>query len=395
MPDPLTATEKFALAGALHSKEAAERISAAIESEDGGGSGAGVNGPLNTAVTTNGAATLTAAAVVGGVITRSGSTAAYSDTLPTAALLAAEVPTFVADMSWLIYIKNTTAFPQTILTGAGDTLSGNVVIPANSIGQFLVTLQSLTAATVVGVGVFPNSTATPMTNTAITTAGAGVWTAAGIVGRVITRSGPTADYIDTLATATLIIAALPNASIGQSWELIVKNTVAFTNTLAADTGVTLSGLVAIPPLSVGRFLVTYNGTGTVTVVGLEMAPLCNMPPAHYTTIATDTTITAAAGTLTGANHNIYRTTAAGAGGIALTTRTAAQMFADIPNAQVGMEFLTTIVSQGGGTVTLTDGGQVTITGTATIATKTTRTFACKFTTNSALTMVSVNKGTIE
>src|SRR5437016_14091493 len=47
---------------------------------------AGVNAAsFNTADTTVGAATLTAAEIVGGVITRSGSTAAYTDTTDTAA----------------------------------------------------------------------------------------------------------------------------------------------------------------------------------------------------------------------------------------------------------------------------------------------------------------------
>lgn len=395
MPDPLTATEKFALAGALHSKEAAERVSAAVASEDGGGGGAGVGGPVNTAIATAGAGTLTAAGIIGGVITRTGPTAAFSDTTATAQQLHDTVPVYVAAMSWTLYIKNTVAFNGTLVGGTGVTLSGNTIIPPNSIGQFLVTLTGVTTATVVGMGSSPITTKPLLQNAAITTAGAGVLTAAGLVGGVITRSGPTAAFTDTTALATAIIAAMPNANIGQSFEVQVKNMVAFAGTVTGDTGVTVSGIALIPPLSVGVFLVTYTAAATITMVGLGSFPLCNMPPAHYTTIATDTTITAAAGTLTGANHNVYRTTAAGAGGIALTTRTAAQMFSDIPNAQVGMEFFTTIVSQGGGTVTLTDGGQVTITGTATVATKTTRTFACKFTTSAALTMVSISTGTIE
>ena len=123
--------------------------------------------------------------------------------------------------------------------------------------------------------------------------------------------------------------------------------------------------------------------------------ISTLPPGKFTTIATDTTILAAASTLSGAHHTVYRTTAAGAGGIALTTRTATQMFADIPKCYVGFSYLLTIVSQGGGTVTLTAGTGVTLAGTATVATKVTRTFVCTFTSATALTIQSVSTGAIE
>jgi hypothetical protein len=104
-------------------------------------------------------------------------------------------------------------------------------------------------------------------------------------------------------------------------------------------------------------------------------------------------LTVAYGDLTGAQHVVFRVTTAGA--FTLTTRTAAQMFAEFPHARVGMSYLLTVVSQGDNTVTVSDGGQVTITGTATVATKTSRTFVATFTTNAALTLQSVSKGTIE
>jgi len=234
-----------------------------------------------------------------------------------------------------------------------------------------------------------------VSNVAITTVGAGTLTAAGITAGLITRSGSTAAYTDTTDTAALIIAAVPRYRAGQSWLLTIKNTVAFTQTLAAGVGVTLAGLSKIPPLSVGVFLVTIDSSTAVTILGKSTEPLCNLPAAKFTTIATDTTITAAANTLTGAAHNFYQTTAAGAGGIALTTRTATEMFGDVPNAQIGMSFLLTVISQGGGTVTVTAGVGVTITGTATVATKTTRTFVCTFTSATAMTMQGVSIGTIE
>jgi hypothetical protein len=232
-------------------------------------------------------------------------------------------------------------------------------------------------------------------NVAITTVGAGVLTAAAITAGLITRSGSTAAYSDTTDTAAAIIAAVPTPSIAQSWKLTIKNTVAFPQTLVAGVGVTLAGLTVIPPLSVGVFLVTLDSATGCTLTGVSMAPLCNLPPTKFTTNATDTTIAAAAGDLTGANHVIYRTTAVGAGGIALTPRTPAQMFADIPNAQIGMSYLLTIASEGGGTVTLQAVAGITYTGTSTIATKVTRTFVVTFTSATAVTFQSVSTGAIE
>lgn len=232
------------------------------------------------------------------------------------------------------------------------------------------------------------------TNTAITTIGAGTLTGAALVGGVITRSGSTADYTDTTDTAALIIAALPaGTAVGTSWEVLIKNTVPFTETLAAGAGVTLSGQTVVPPNSTLRVLLTYATATTVTMQGLNVSNTVSLMPAKFTTTAAASPLTAAAGDLTGANHVVFQVTTNGA--FALTTRTATQMFGDIPNCAIGFAYLLTIVSQGDNTVTVTAGSGVTITGTATVATKTTRTFVATFTSATALTLQSVSKGTIE
>jgi hypothetical protein len=78
-------------------------------------------------------------------------------------------------------------------------------------------------------------------------------------------------------------------------------------------------------------------------------------------------VTFAAGQLTGGGAVTYTSTATTPGSIA--TRTAAQMLFDMPNAQVGMTYVLTIVNLSGSanTMTITGGTGVTITGTATIA----------------------------
>lgn len=232
-------------------------------------------------------------------------------------------------------------------------------------------------------------------NTSISTAGAGTLTAAALVGGLITRTGPSAAYTDTTAIPSLIAAAVTGFVAGVTWEVKIKNMVNFPATIAGGVGMTVSGLTVIPPLSVGTFLITGTSTSAMTMVGIEMANLVNLPPARYVTDATGTQ-TADAGDLTGGNYVVWRNTAAGA--VALTVRTAAQMFGDIPNCQIGFTYMLMIVSQGNNTVTLTadSGVTVTLTGTMTIATKTCRTFVVTFTSATAATITSIDSGgTIE
>ena len=230
----------------------------------------------------------------------------------------------------------------------------------------------------------------PTLNTAITTIGAGTLTAAGIIGGLITRSGSTAAYTDTTATAALIAAA--GATVGMSWILKIKNTVAFAETVTGGTGVTVSGIAIVPALSVGEFLVTLTGATTATVVGIGSEPLCNLPVAQFTTTAAASPVTAAAGDLTGSAHTTFRVETNGA--FALTTRTATQMFGDITNCQIGTRYMLTVISQGDDTITITPGTGVTI-DTATVATKVARTYFVNF--NSATTCVwtTIGKSTVE
>src|SRR3569832_1213309 len=93
---------------------------------------------VNTAISTVGNGTLTAAGIVGGLITRSGSVAAYTDTTDTAVAIVAALTAYIATESFYHSIKNTVNFAQTISAGVGVTLSGSLVFLPNSIGTFLV-----------------------------------------------------------------------------------------------------------------------------------------------------------------------------------------------------------------------------------------------------------------
>src|SRR5262245_1031000 len=60
---------------------------------------------------------LTAAGMVGGVITRSGAPAAFTDTTATAAAIVSAIPNATAGQAFYLSVVNTTAFPETVAAG--------------------------------------------------------------------------------------------------------------------------------------------------------------------------------------------------------------------------------------------------------------------------------------
>jgi hypothetical protein len=230
-------------------------------------------------------------------------------------------------------------------------------------------------------------------NTAVSTVGAATLSAAAIVGGVITRTGSTGAYSDTTATAALIIAGITAPTIGMSWLLTIKNNVAFNQTLIGGTAVTLSGQTIIPANCTGKFLVTVNGATTVTIQCLQITQNCVLQDRQFVSINA-TTGSLAAGNITGSKECYLLSTNATPG--AQLVRTGAQMFADIPNAVVGMSWSVFITNSGSGTFTLTTdaGATVTMTGTMTIPTNTTREFVVTFNSPTTATVQSVGSGTI-
>jgi hypothetical protein len=96
----------------------------------------------------------------------------------------------------------------------------------------------------------------------ITTAGAGTLTAAALLAGVLDRTGPGGNYIDTLDTADNLMAAAPNLSPGDSFRLLYRNTVAFTQTLAVAEGAELSGSnTAMVASNAREYLIQILATG--------------------------------------------------------------------------------------------------------------------------------------
>lgn len=262
---------------------------------------------VNTAISTAGAGTLTAAGLLGGLITRTGPTGAYTDTTATAAQLntaqGADTP---AGTSRIVYIKNTVAFAETIAAGSGVTLSGQTIVPPNSVGMFLLTRTSATAYTLRGVAVGPMTTVPLLATTTLSTVGAGVILGAAIAGGVVTRTGSQSNtaFTDTTDTADLIIAALPNANIGQSMWVTYRNTTDATATVTGGVGVTVSGIAAVPPNTTVRFLLTYTAASTMTMVGIDRT-VPNTTSGTFVNNGTSTVTTA--NTLVTASSNIIIT----------------------------------------------------------------------------------------
>lgn len=227
-----------------------------------------------TAITTVGNGTLTAAGLVGGEIVRSGPTSAFSDATDTAAAIVAQ-PGVIVGGSVKVFIKNGTAFTQTLTAGMGVTLPPTVIIPAFSVGYYVMQITSAAAVTFLHINTTAIATGQAYTApvaTALSTVGAGTITAAGIAAGVTTRSGSQsfAAFTDTTDMAANIIAAASNLvnKIGASYVYRYVNNTNAVATITGGMGVTVSGVTAVPANSWVEYLLTYTAAATITMVGI-------------------------------------------------------------------------------------------------------------------------------
>lgn len=234
----------------------------------------GAASPTNTPITTVGAGTLTAAGLIGGLITRTGPVAAFTDTTATGAQLDAALPAGSGLTSFQAQIKNSTAFVQTITGGTGVTVSGRTSSQPNSVIEYLITKTGAATYTALGIGVYPQAFAasygligtadngTTQTLTAAMIAG-------GQVTYHVTTGGTTPSL--TLPLATAIDTALPEIRAGQSYVLRIINSNSGTVTVVTNTGWTTSGTLTIATNTWREFLVTCTttqaGVYTITSVG--------------------------------------------------------------------------------------------------------------------------------
>lgn len=204
-----------------------------------------------TTLATVGAGTLTAAAITGGIISRTGAqaTAAFIDTTATAAAIIAALPDGApVGTTFSVTIANQTDGEETIAAGVGVTLVGNVVIPKLTWTQFLAKMLTATTVSLTSV-VSGRVVELPISQTA-TTDGVSTTQVGGICGSEICNlqiTGTVAPRTVYLPRATEIFAAIPNAKVGMTYLLNVLSLVTTTGitTLGASAGVTISGLATL------------------------------------------------------------------------------------------------------------------------------------------------------
>lgn len=342
-------------------------------------------------LTTVGNGTITAQQIINSFLARTGPVANFTDTTDTAGNIIAAIAAPVGASDIFIAI-NKTAFVQTLQGGTGVTISGGSKVPPNSSSFYSFTVTTATTVTFNLISVSPNYAFEEFI-TPLNTVGAATITGLGIAGGVTTRGGvQIANFTDTTDTAANIIAGLPFAAIGQSWEYTYVNNTSFNATLATGTGVTISGANIVPLASFSRYLVQYTAANTIVLTLIATGNLNSLPPAQFSTGTTVTTFTA--GQITGANYVVYTNTGATPGSI--NSRTATQMIADIPNAYAGQTWVLRLINgQGTGTWTApaTGVGGVTVTGTNTIAANTWRDYVCTITSTATPAITIQNAGT--
>ena len=128
-------------------------------------------------------------------------------------------------------------------------------------------------ATIMLIGPFLPSLGTLIGQTVVTTdvtADNSTYTAAGLLGGLILRDPTGAARSDVTPTAALIIAAMRQAGVGNSFEFTIRNDAdaAETITVTAGVGVTLSGTMTIAQNNSKRFLCRVTASTTVTIYSL-------------------------------------------------------------------------------------------------------------------------------
>lgn len=89
--------------------------------------------------------------------------------------------------------------------------------------------------------------------------------AAQLVGGIIRRFSPAANYTDSTDTATNIVNAIPGATPLQTFPLLIANLGSGIMTLAGGTGVTIAGTATIASNATRLFLGQVTGSAAVTI----------------------------------------------------------------------------------------------------------------------------------
>lgn len=269
-------------------------------------------------------------------------------------------------------------------------LVGNEVLFVNAIqsnGNLAATLEQTTTGAIAALAA---SASAPFVATSITTVGNGVLTAAGLVGGEIVRTGPVAAFTDTTDTAANMAAL---SIVGGSFNILIKNATAFTQTIAAGTGVTLPLTVIIPAFSVNNYVCNVVSATAVTWIHIDTTPISI--GTNNTAPATTALSTVGAGTVTATGFNTGYTARSGStAAFTDTTDTAANIIAAVPAIvnKIGASFIYTYVNNTVAVATLTGGTGVTVSGVTTIPANSWATYIITYTAAATLTMAGISQG---
>lgn len=339
---------------------------------------------ISTPITTVGNGTLTAAAMLGGIITRTGPVAAYTDTTDTAANIIAAVGSFNSGGTFLMNVKNATAFVQTLAAGTGVTLPLTLVIGPFQEGQYYGTVggtvgsPTITISHILTTALSLSPSISNPSSVTLSTVGAGTITAAGFVAGGTARTGSQSGtpFTDTTDTAANIIAGNPGfiGKIGSSMRYEYTNLTNAVATITGGTGLTVSqpggslaSTAVVPPGYSAAFNLTYTAAATITMVGIALVPSSNV---GVTTIArTSGSVTANATTtyanVTGLSFQVVpgtyafdcylpSTVASGTGGIKYAFNYTTTVLSSIQATGVGSTASAVAVQQTQTTTTQTD-----------------------------------------
>ena len=229
-------------------------------------------------ITTAGAATYTTPQLYGGLILRDPNGASRSDVTPTATAIINALPHPVVGSSFRFVIRNDADGDETITitAGTGVTLVGTMTIGRGGTREFAVRVTAVASPAVTIYALEQDDLSEGQTGistvTTDTTAGNNTWTADELLGGLMLRDPTGANRADPFPTGALIVAAIPGAVVGSSFEFSIRNTADAQEiiTMTAVTGITLSGTMTINRNETRRFLavVTNAGSPAVTIYNL-------------------------------------------------------------------------------------------------------------------------------
>lgn len=214
-----------------------------------------------TNINTVGNGVLTAAALVGGAINRTGPAAAFTDTTDSATNIIAALPANTpVGYCWPCAIFNQSSFLETIKGGAGVTAAG--AISPQSTAIFELTYTGTGQVSMFAYS--PNSFIAPQFTSGVVT---------GTFPQYALTGGNPTIYLSLAAlpgtintrTATQMLQDMNNVQTGMNWIVRIINAGGSTMTVGAGTGVTITGSATIAASSWREYLATVTNTVTPAI----------------------------------------------------------------------------------------------------------------------------------